>query len=196
MFPILMCVKEKGMDHYINILIKPDDEMRLNFLLNTIYTKLHKALHQMASTKIGVSFPRYNLILGNVLRIHGKKIDLDHLMSSNWMGGMSGYCEISPIRFVPDGSKYRTVSRIQTTMSQSKLRRLIKRGSINENDVKRYKAKIFSKGLGNPFVELVSASSGHKYRRYIEFGELTDRPIAGEFDQFGLSKVATVPWFD
>ena len=42
---------------------------------------------------------------------------------------------------------------------------------------------------------LTSGSSGHKHRRYIEFGELLTQPISGNFDQFGLSKTATVPWF-
>ncbi len=80
-------------------------------------------------------------------------------------------------------------------MSQSKLNRLLQRGSITEDDVKNYKAKMFSRGLDNPYVELVSGSNGQRHRRYIEFGELLDNPVAGEFDQFGVSKTATVHWF-
>lgn len=184
------------MNYYIDILIHPDSEMRLNLLLNTVYTKLHKALYDMASTSIGVSFPKYNVTLGNVLRIHGGTAYLHDLQSAFWLGGMSGYCEMSLIIPVPIGTKFRTISRKQTTMSQSKLRRLIKRGSIMEDEIKQYKAKMFFKGLDNPFVELVSGSNAQKHRRYIEFGELVNQPIPGEFDQFGLSKTATVPWFD
>jgi len=54
---------------------------------------------------------------------------------------------------------------------------------------------MFTQGLDNPYLELESGSNGHKHRRYIQFGELLDAPVKGEFDQFGLSKVATVPWF-
>ena len=46
------------MNYYLNIFIKPDAEMRLNFLLNNIYTKLHKALCDLNLTNIGVSFPK------------------------------------------------------------------------------------------------------------------------------------------
>jgi len=42
---------------------------------------------------------------------------------------------------------------------------------------------MFSRGLDNPYVELVSGSNGQRHRRYIEFGELLDNPVAGEFDQ-------------
>lgn len=196
MFQLSTCVKEKNMDHYIDIRIKPDSEMRSNILLNMIYTELHKALHDMTPINIGVSFPRYNVTLGNVIRIHGEKAALHYLQDMNWLGGMSGYCEVSPVLSVPPGAKFRTVSRKQPTMSQSKLRRLIKRGSITEDEIRQYKAKLFSKGLDNPYVELVSASNGQKHRRYIEFGKLLNEPVSGEFDQFGLSKTATVPWFD
>jgi len=43
------------MNNYIDILIKPDDEMRENVLLNKVYSKLHKALFTLKSTEIGIS---------------------------------------------------------------------------------------------------------------------------------------------
>lgn len=184
------------MNSYIDIQIQPDSEMPLNILLNSLYTKLHKVLYDLTATNIGVSFPKYNFTLGNVLRVHGEKMVLHDLLRLNWIGGMRGYCNISMITPVPDSAKFRTVSRKQTTMSQSKLRRLVKRGSITENEIKQYKAQMFSKGIKHPYVELVSSSNGQKHRRYIELGELFDQPIHGEFDQFGLSKTATIPWFD
>jgi len=47
------------MKHYVEIVIKPDEEMRENVLLNNVYSKLHKALFELQSTDIGVSFPCY-----------------------------------------------------------------------------------------------------------------------------------------
>lgn len=184
------------MNSYINIFLLPDPEFRETILMNAIYTKLHKAMYDLRSITIGISFPKYNATLGNILRIHGDKSILTDLQGLNWIGGMNGYCKVSQIASVPSVVKYRTVSRVQTTMSQSKLNRLLKRGSITEDEVKNYKAKMFTKGLDNPFVELVSGSNGNKHRRYIEFGELLDAPVPGEFDHFGLSKTATIPWFD
>lgn len=184
------------MNCYIDVLIKPDAEMRLNVLLNTIYTKLHQALCDLHSTDIGVSFPKSEVTLGNVLRIHGDESTLKNLQGLNWIGGMSGYCQVSDVKPVPANVQYRTVSRRQTTMSNAKLKRLQKRGSITEEDVKAYKARMFTRGLDNPYIELVSGSNGHRHRRYIEFGEFLDKPVPGQFDQFGLSGTATIPWFN
>ncbi|KID56007.1 CRISPR-associated protein Csy4 [Pseudoalteromonas luteoviolacea] len=183
------------MDSYIEITIKPDTEMRENVLLNKVYTKLHKALFTLKSDCIGVSFPNYQVKLGRVMRIHSNDAMLHDLTGLNWLGGLVGYCDVSDIQAVPSGCEYRTVSRIQSTMSHSKLKRLIKRGSISDEQVKSYKAKMFTKGFDNPYFELESGSNGHKHRRYLQFSEIKKSPVQGCFDQFGLSKSATVPWF-
>jgi CRISPR-associated endonuclease Csy4 len=183
------------MDHYIDIKIQPDAEIRENELLNKVYTKLHKALYTLQANDIGISFPEYRIKLGQVLRIHSTKQRLAELQQQNWLGGLSGYCKISVIQPVPDQVQYRTVSRIQPTMTPAKFKRLIKRGTIPENDFKHYKAKMFEKGLDNPYLEIESASNGHQHRRYLEFGKLTETPMLGNFNHFGLSKSATIPWF-
>lgn len=183
------------MDFYSNVLLKPDLEMPVSSLLNAVYSKCHRGLCDLKSNSIGISFPAYEVLLGDQLRIHGSYQDLVDLAALDWLGGLIGYCEAGQIESVPALCNYRTVSRRQTTMTQAKLRRLIKRGTIVESDIKQYKAKMFTKGLDNPYVELVSTSTGHKHRRHIEFGELRTQPVLGSFDQFGLSKTATVPWF-
>jgi len=183
------------MNYYIDILIKPDAEMRENLLLNKVYSKLHKALVDLKSSDIGISFPQYEIILGKVLRLHGSEIKLSELQYTDWLGGLKGYCNVSGIELVPSEAHYRTVFRKQSNMTEAKLRRLIKRGSISKGELKAYKAKMFTKGLDNPYLELESSSNGHKHRRYLQFGELIGEPVEGLFDQFGLSKIATIPWF-
>lgn len=183
------------MDYYIDITIKPDAELRENLLLNKVYTKFHKRLCDLKSTDIGVSFPEYKVKLGCVVRIHAAEKRLEVLQQGDWLGGLIGYCAISAIQSIPSHVQYRTVSRIQSTMSPAKLKRLVKRGSIRESEIKQYKAKMFRKGLDNPFLELESGSNAHLHRRYIAFSELMDKPMQGKFDQFGLSKTATIPWF-
>ncbi len=76
-----------------------------------------------------------------------------------------------------------------------KLNRLIKRGTISKENIKAYKAKMFTKGLDNPYFELDSTSNEQLHRRYIQFSEVLSESVKGEFDHFGLSKTATVPWF-
>lgn len=183
------------MDHYINIQINPDAEMRENLLLNKIYTKFHKALYMLKATNIGVSFPNYKIILGCVIRIHASQVKLTELQNTNWLGGLVGYFDVSEIKQIPDDAKHRKISRLQSNMTAAKLRRLIKRGSISTEDTKKYRAKMFAQGLDNLYLELESTSNGHKHRRYIQFGEISSQPVEGDFDHFGLSKTATVPWF-
>jgi len=183
------------MDNYIDIQIQPDAEMRENVLMNKLYTKLHKALFDFKSSGIGVSFPEYKVLLGRKIRLHGNSSMLNDLQGLNWLGGLSGYCQISEILTVPENVQYRVISRKQSTMTQAKLNRLIKRGTISEENIKAYKAKMFTKGLDNPYLELVSTSNEHQHRRYLQFSALLDKPVEGEFDTFGLSKTGTVPWF-
>lgn len=90
---------------------------------------------------------------------------------------------------------YRTVSRKQPAMSKSKLKRLKNRGTIEHEQEKVYKAKLFAQGLDEPYLEFVSSSNGHKHRRYVSFGELVKIPAVGLFDTFGFSNQATIPWF-
>ncbi|SFD62176.1 type I-F CRISPR-associated endoribonuclease Cas6/Csy4 [Pseudoalteromonas denitrificans] len=183
------------MDYYFDIKIVPTTELRENVLLNKVYAQLHKALGRLTSDAIGVSFPDYNLLLGKTLRLHGNEAMLNDLQGLNWLGELSTNCKISAIKPVPNNVMYRTVSRKQSNMTQSKLNRLIKRGSISPDEVKAYKAKMFTKGLDNPYLELTSDCNGHFHRRYFQFGDLLEKPVAGQFDLFGLSKQATVPWF-
>ena len=183
------------MDYYINITVKPNSEMRKNLLLNNVYTKLHLALCSLKSTQIGVSFPQFSVMLGSVLRIHATKERLEELQSISWLGGLEAYCHLSKIDHIPANVCHRIISRKQANMSKAKLNRLLKRGTIKQEQVKAYMAKMFQKGVSNPYLELESLSTGHKYRRYISFGEIADKPTVGLFDQFGLSKEGSIPWF-
>jgi CRISPR-associated endonuclease Csy4 len=183
------------MDHYIDITLKPDAEMRENVLLNMVYAKLHKALFDLTCTAIGVSFPDYQVMLGKRIRLHGASTELEKLQALDWLAALGGYCDVSAAQKIPQQVQHRVISRKQSNMTQAKLNRLIKRGSIEPEQVREYKAKMFTKGLDNPYVELKSTSNGELHRRYFEFGELQSEPVAGAFDHFGLAKQATVPWF-
>ncbi len=184
------------MDYYIDLLLRADEEVPLYFVRNKVFAKFHKVLCDLNQTSIGISFPKYKIKLGDIFRIHGNQNNLNALQQSNWLGGLVGYCQLSDILQIPEKiDGYRTVSRVRQNMSNAKLRRLIKRGSISESTISDYHSKMLETGLNNPFLELVSRSNGHKHRRYIQFGKLQSQPVTGVFDYFGLSKTATVPWF-
>ncbi|MDC9727690.1 MAG: type I-F CRISPR-associated endoribonuclease Cas6/Csy4, partial [Candidatus Thioglobus sp.] len=56
------------MSYYLDVQIKPDAEMLENWLLNKVYTKLHKAIFDLNATDIGVSFPQVKVKLGCIIR--------------------------------------------------------------------------------------------------------------------------------
>jgi len=72
---------------------------------------------------------------------------------------------------------------------------VLKRNSIPQEKIKGYKAKMFQQGMNNPYLELQSTLNGHKHRRYLAFGEISETKNLGDFDFFGLSKTASIPWF-
>lgn len=183
------------MTHYIDIKLLANKELRENVLLNQIYTSFHKRIYDLKSENIALSFPNYKLNLGRLFRIHGEMEVLEKLNKKDWLGNYKKFCKVSSINIIPSDVKYRVVSRIQQNMTESKLRRLIKRGNISDEDIKKYKIKMLQGGLDNPYVELISMSNGQLHRRFISFGELKDSEIKGKFDLFGLSKSATIPWF-
>jgi len=183
------------MDYYLDIEMKPNKKMQESHLINLVYYKFHKALVELKTDTIGVSFPGYRVKLGKFLRVHGNNTNLNDLLCLNWLGDLAVYCEIGEVKKIPSNVKFRSISRIRTNMSKSKLRRLKKRGSITPNQEKAYKAKMFSLGLDNPYLDIQSGSTGQKHRRFITFGELHEQPVFGKFDSYGLSAVSTIPWF-
>jgi len=127
------------------------------------------------------------------------------LQQSNWLGGLSGYCDVSDILPVPDQIEgYRTVSRKQPTMTLKKLKQRIESQMSSgilktAEDVKayerQYKKAMFEASLDNPYLELQSSSTGHLYRIFIELGELQEKGVKGVFNYYALSKTATIPCF-
>ncbi len=193
------------MTYYQDIELYPDNEIDIAFLRNKVYTKLHKAIFDLSTTNIGISFPQSDKKLGCIIRIHSTQGKLNELQNLNWLGGLSGYCKVGDILPVPDKvDGYLTVSRIRQNMSISKMQKRITHqkatGCLKTDDdikayEKQYKAKMFKTGLDNPYLELQSTSTGNKYRIYIAFGAIQKQPESGEFNKFGLSPTATVPIF-
>jgi CRISPR-associated endonuclease Csy4 len=191
------------MDHYIEIKLLPDPEFPASTLMNALFNKLHKTLFDLHSNDIGVSFPSYGQTLGLLLRVHGSEESLIRLERQDWIGRMKDYCQQSPVQTVPENVQYRTVYRHQDKRSNVKIRRLLqrqaqgKRGTqraLSNDDISEYLKGMVTANQTGPYLELTS-SKGQRYRRYIFLGVVQENSVPGEFDQFGLSKSATIPWF-
>jgi len=185
------------MDHYINIRIRPDPEFPPTILMNALYAKLHRALVDLDSDEIGVSFPEHTVKrLGERLRLHGASDALNQLMDLSWLSGMHDHIELSSITHVPANTKYRCVRRVQAKSSSERLRRrLMRRKGLDAQEARLRIPDSAANYLNLPFVTLNSQSTGQHFRLFIQHQELQTEPVWGRFSAYGLSPTATVAWF-
>lgn len=187
------------MDHYLDIRLLPDPEFPPSMLMNALFAKLHRALVDLDSTAIGVSFPDHALEparLGERLRLHGEARALNDLLTRDWLRGMRDHIEQYGPAKIPGGAPHRMVRRVQAKSSPERLRRrLIKRKGIDQVAASEAIPDQAAERLDLPFVTLQSRSSGQTFRLFIEHGPPQPDPTPGPFGHYGLSRGATIPWF-
>jgi CRISPR-associated endonuclease Csy4 len=186
-------------DHYVDILVRPDPEFASHQLMEALYAKLHRALVAQKSTRIGVSFPDFSLRgphLGMRLRLHGEHEPLSALLARDWMIGMRDHVALTPPTPVPDSVQHRIVRRVQAKSNPERLRRrLMHRHPIDAAEARRRIPDERGQTLNLPFVQLRSASTGQSFRLFVDHGPLQAHATAGDFNAYGLSQTATTPWF-
>lgn len=170
------------MNYYVDICVCSVKDM------NQKYTELHKALYEMHSNKIGVSFPLLGDTMGRILRVHGNMESLVKLRN------YYPYYLLMDISKTPKEVQHCIYKRRQPTMSQSKIRRLIKRGNMPVDKIAEYNKKMNERKTRLPYLEIRSASSGQLYRRFIK-KIISEKNEEGNFDCFGFSETRTVPFW-
>lgn len=183
------------MKYYVDITVLPDPEFSESTLMNALYAKCHRALGQNAEGQIGVSFPRHKRTLGSLLRLHGTSEMLGTLMSKNWLKGLGDYTEVTSVQMVPSVVQYRTVEHVRKKSAANKRKRSISKGWLTPQEAEE---KIQDTGehlLALPFAQMFSLSNQNKYKVFVSHNELLAEPQSGIFSSYGLSNVASVPWF-
>lgn len=187
------------MDHYIDIRLRPDPEFPEPTLMGALYGKLHRTLVKLESDDIGVSFPEHALqprTPGPVLRIHGTEQALARLMDEPWLTGMRDLVQMGDLARVPENARYRVVRRRQFKTNAERLRR--RRARRHNESLEQARNTIpddVEREVKLPFVKLRSQSTGQTFSLFIEHGEIRQEPVQSTFNQYGLSREATVPWF-
>jgi CRISPR-associated endonuclease Csy4 len=184
------------MDFYLEISIKKETSDS-NRVLSELVSALHKTLFDIQASDVGISFPECDQhTLGKKLRLHGTQSRLLQFQRGDWIGDyVSVDVEIKDVMPVPVDTLHRCFFRKQPTKSKAKLRRALKRGYFNPDHAQHYRQKMMNQGFNSGFLMLKSSSNGQIHRRYVVMGELEKVAVSGEFDAFGLSRTATVPWF-
>lgn len=187
------------MNYFLEVTILPDPEFPATLLMNVLFSKLHRAFVEIASERIGVSFPDAKTngsTLGSRLRLHGSKTDLEGLMAKNWLLGMNDHLNLSQLAQVPASASHRIVRRVQVKSSPERLRRrLARRHGISIEETLARLPDFMAERTNLPFVILRSQSTGQQFRLFINQGPLQAEAKPGAFTCYGLSQQATVPWF-
>ena len=153
----------------------------------------------LKDVNIGVSFPEYTLkpkCLGAVLRVHGSQAALTRLQETNWLKGMRDHTSVSDILAVPTDAEHKQVARRQYKTSAERLRRrrMKRKGETYEQAEQAIPDSVERESLF-PFLALSSSSTGQTFFLFVYQGDPQAKPVTGEFNYYGLSQTATVPWF-
>lgn len=188
--------------HYIDITILPDPEFSHTHLMGALLSKLHRALVQLQSSSIGVSFPQHvdaplhQRTLGSVLRLHGPEAELQGLMALDWLKGMRDHIAVKALAPVPAQSTHRVVRRRQfkTSVERLRRRRMQRKGETAEQVAQAIPDHVERKP-DLPYAHLRSQSTGQSFALFVEHGSLLSEPVIGGFNTYGLSQGASIPWF-
>ncbi len=187
------------MDHYIDIRLRPDPETPAPALMQTLFAKLHRALVQLNSSDIGVSFPDFDVqrrSLGAGLRLHGQEARMVAMAALPWLQGMQDQVSVAPIQPVPTGSSHRVVHRVQAHSNVERIRRRqMRRQNWTYAEALQHIPNTVERRLELPFVRLQSTSSGQSFALFIEHSPEQPNSMQGLFSAYGLSLGATIPWF-
>lgn len=187
------------MKYYMDFYLLPGTEFAVPILMNALFDKLHRAFVEINSRELGISFPhvlREKPFLGDCLRVHGSILSLEHLMAQNWLTGMHDYLQIETIKLVPRHSLHCRVQRVQPKTNVDRLRRrYVKRHGVTEKEAACLIPDTVEKRVNLPFLQIKSQSTGQHFCLFIEHLMPQEQAVNGEFNSYGFSHTATVPWF-
>ena len=194
------------LSYYIDLRLRPDPETAPTQLLAALYTRLHRTLAAAArasgaseASVIAVGFPDYDdsrHTLGQCLRLYGSDAALQSWASRVWLGSLRDHVSMAAPLQVPAHAVHRTLRRVQVKSSPERLRRrLMKRHQLSEEQARQRLPDSVGTVTGLPFVQLTSASTGQQFRLFLALGPAQSQSQAGDFNTYGLSTTATVPWF-
>ncbi len=188
------------LSHYIDLHLRPDPEATPTHLLAALYTRLHRALAAAPSAPgIAVGFPGYDgscHTLGDCLRLYGSEAALQPWAAGTWLGSLRDHVRATAPLPVPAHTAHRMLRRIQVKSSPERLRRrLMKRHQLSEEQAHQRIPDSVGRMTDLPYVQLASTSTAQQFKLFLALGPALAQPQAGNFNTYGLSATATVPWF-
>ena len=203
------------MKFYLDITLLPDAEVNIGFIWQKVYQQIHIALVEnktaSGNSAIAVSFPEYgskNFPLGSKLRLLAQTQDqLNKLNAPKWLSRLTDYCHVTSIKETPQAvSEFVCFSRfrIKSNFLKKAQRRAIHLNKPLDEVITYMQAEDKARGICYetklPFINMQSAEKEgadgvrHNFKLFVE-QKLLSEIVIDDFDCYGLSKTATVPWF-
>ncbi|MDT8403256.1 type I-F CRISPR-associated endoribonuclease Cas6/Csy4 [Sulfuriflexus sp.] len=206
------------MNYYQDLTLMPNTEVNLGYIWKKVFQQVHIALVDNRvgdnESAIALSIPGYKsgaskekyFPLGDKLRLLAANEDaLVKLDIHQWLKRLSDYCHIKPIKAVPASIKqYAQFKRKPVKSIEKKAKRRAEHLNKPYAEVLAYLLKEGRSDKSSlPYINVESQETKKRVAQGVScqfslFIEqmLFDAPASGKFDCYGLSKTATVPWFD
>jgi CRISPR-associated endonuclease Csy4 len=180
------------MQYYIQFEAKPSEEIAPEIIISQVFSFCHNEMVKLNTNEVGVSFPEADNSIGRIMRVHGSEELLVPIAAA--FASLADYCKISAVKETPSNTEWRMVKRVQPRSSAAKIRRLVKRGSITQQEADERVSSPST--LSHPYLQLRSASTNQNFRLFItqvplDNGVGTDASV--RFNTYGLG--GAVPWF-
>lgn len=75
------------------------------------------------------------------------------------------------------------------------MRRSVKKGWLTQDEADARLLSLRQQSTTLPWLNMKSLSNGQLFPLFICHGELLTQPVSGTFSSYGLSQIATIPWF-
>ncbi len=192
------------MNYYQDITLISNAEINLGYIWQKAFQQVHIALadgkNANGNSDIAISFPGYggkSFPLGNKLRLLAStREQLQQLYIDKWLNRLSDYCHCTSIKEVPEEvSAFMCFKRVQFDTNVERLaRRRAKRKGESLEQAMQHFTGFKDQESKLPYINMISLSKNKRFRLFIEKKEGIEEKT-GEFNCYGLSKTATVPWF-
>lgn len=168
-------------------------------VLAKAFSAIHLALVNLRTSAVSVSFPEQDdqiQSLGACLRVMGPARDVDAVIALPWRRVVRDQASVSDVGAVPATQQFRGVRRVQAKSNVERLRRrYVARHGVAYDEASRLIQDDARQTLDLPWLRIKSHSSHQEFRLFLRMDDSRTGLVPGDFNAYGLSATATIPWF-
>lgn len=186
------------MNNYITVSFEHCDDLPLAHQMASFYQSVHLFLADQKA-QLGVTFPEMEtqsaFRLGTKMRLHGESVTLASFVASSFLSRVRSPYTLSGIQDAPVGAVHRTIGRFQPKSTIQMRKRAMSRHNLTAEEAAARIPQESAQRSAKPFLDIHSFSTKQSFKLFFNIGEPKELPVEGQFNTYGLSNTATLPWF-